>query len=293
MILIDDSDWSLLFLENWWSQYPRKSHSDQAAFTYIWNTNTSSTHPYIRLLPPHIMNSEFDAWNKQEDHHKILHLAGAHDIYRSGVFRFGHNVYCSKIAQNQLGLDRDKLQHIRYEMSKLIAQCAFSVTDSSIDGDLVCSQLREFKEKDPIDIRKARQMLQNAIQMGFAANNGENSNEKELLAGLNCPNEAFLCKTLVQQRKDLSKALSIIYDSSLKDFRSEMEKLVNAVELNPAIFPNTNNLIHVIQTVVESGFELLQLDHESSVIPGYTEDFDWIGRKRVLLDDLEPASVKF
>lgn len=293
MILIDNSDWSLAFLESWWSLYSRKSHSDQAVFTYIWNIDKLSTHPYIRLLPPHIMSSQFDAWNRQEDHHKILHLAGAHDIYRSGVFHFGHKVYCSRIAQSQLGLDRNRLQYIRFEIAKLIAQCAFSFIDRSIDGDHVCNQLKEFREMGPIDIKEVRQMLQNAIQMGFAAYNG-NSNEGVLSAYLNCSIDDFVCKALVHQRKILSKSLKIIYDISFKDFHSKMKKLVNAVEFDPVIFSNTNSLIPVIQTAIESGFEFLQLDYESRSIPGYTEDdFDLKERKRMLTDDLEPASIQF
>lgn len=72
------------------------------------------------IMDHHILNSVAPAVTQQLSHHKILHLAAEHDLYREAVFREAVKYVCSTSVhlplKHQLGLTREKLQTIALDM---------------------------------------------------------------------------------------------------------------------------------------------------------------------------------
>ena len=292
MMLIDDSEWSLKFLDLWWNDYPRASHSDQAAFTYLYRADALNLQSHSRLVPPHLMNSEFDAWNKLQDHHNILHLAGAQDLLRAAIFREAREQYCRGNEHLQLGLRRERIQQIRYQKAKDVAKCALAVLNISDADKIDCDLLGEFKIWSvSSNFATARQMLQVSIQMGFGAYKGDNANDADILAPMGCSSENDSdCGILVQQRLYLNRAFIAIYNSSFQSFHNHMAEFIQFSHNNVASFADMKNLVPVIQTAIETGFELLQAVIEAESIPGYMFlGFGVVEKQNLITNEMMPV----
>ena len=100
------SKWSRDFLDMWWESHDRALHSEQGVFSLLSRNFSEESVRRMAILEPSILNSVFDAWEHQEDHHSILHLAGAHSVLRASLFRFGFETICKNIEErgSQLNL---------------------------------------------------------------------------------------------------------------------------------------------------------------------------------------------
>jgi len=104
-IIVKASDWSRNFLDKWWSTFDRSQVSEQGAFSRLAHDPSVTSKAldmwmHVALLPPAALNSIFDAWVYQQPGDHFLHLAGAHDVYRRGVFRYGWQMMCSQATAN-------------------------------------------------------------------------------------------------------------------------------------------------------------------------------------------------
>eukprot|EP01039_Chlorochromonas_danica_P007047 gene7047-7793_t len=118
-ILIRVSDWSLSFLQKWWSRYDRQRCCDQHALTWLLLDEEDRDHTVF--LPATELNSDFPVWKTFDRDNSVLHLAGASSLLRREVFRHAASSLCSMDnnsgdslplygSENQLGITREYLK---------------------------------------------------------------------------------------------------------------------------------------------------------------------------------------
>lgn len=155
-MILRASDWSLRFLEAWWS-FDHDRMSDQGAFGRMWTLNSLSVKKYTTLLGPEVLNTRFPAWFNLKPDHKLLHLAGVHEEMRIAVFRECLTRICSLEEDNMISMDQmlkredilDLLRRTRLEIMSHALTAAAGLEGRNRVGDF-------------------RKSLQKALQMGFA-----------------------------------------------------------------------------------------------------------------------------
>lgn len=116
MAIVKNSEWSLKFLQMWWTYKNRKLYSDQEQFDLLYKAMEGSEgfQSKIAILPPDAINSDPPAMTQQKPHNQVLHLMGEHQPFRVRVFESGLHELCAKMASAeapslQLGLSRENL----------------------------------------------------------------------------------------------------------------------------------------------------------------------------------------
>lgn len=118
-ILIRVTNWSVSFLQRWWSRYDRQRCCDQHALTWLLLDDEDRGHTVF--LPATELNSDFPVWKTFDSNNSVLHLAGASSLLRREVFRYAASNLCSTNnnssdsmslsgGENQLGITREYLK---------------------------------------------------------------------------------------------------------------------------------------------------------------------------------------
>ena len=82
-IIVKNTQWSRIFLKEWWDFADRNLYSDQEQFDLLYEHrrkiaiiqgNIYSFIDKIAILPPHRINTDPPAMTKQKSYHQVLHL---------------------------------------------------------------------------------------------------------------------------------------------------------------------------------------------------------------------------
>ena len=177
MFIARRSDWTRAFLEQWWgTKETREMATDQHAFSsmYLEGAGSVDVRSHIALLAPHVLNSDFPAWIRQEPHHKVLHLAGCSSLLRAAAFQTGLMNMCGHQTRAipQYGLDRTYLAKLEREQpleKQAMAllermRVAFAVSDGGpAVGTASASEVMDE------DVQAFRSELRNLFQRGQGA----------------------------------------------------------------------------------------------------------------------------
>lgn len=156
-IIVRNTLWARSFLRRWWHRFDRAQGMDQHAFTKLWEEEggrqtRGDISQHVKILPMHVLNSHIPAWTYQLPQHRVLHLAGASNLFRAAVFQQGMGALCDsyrsqdylsqqsqsqqepvQVQENrlpvQLGLHRDQLRHLMTHLpaSEVLASLILSM----------------------------------------------------------------------------------------------------------------------------------------------------------------------
>lgn len=115
-IIVKNSEWSMEFLQQWWSSYDRRKCCDQNVLTWLYDKMSIEEKNNIMILRSDALNTEFPCWKNLKSHNQVLHLAGATSLYRNNIFDSSLKEVCSAIDKDppflrpQLTVNREYLE---------------------------------------------------------------------------------------------------------------------------------------------------------------------------------------
>lgn len=180
-IITKVSSYSLQLLQQWYTLHDRNSISDQHAFSALYDENTLNIQEHSVILTANALNNRFPVWHYLQPDDKLIHLAGVQDVVRVNVFVEAMKSTCNTLmsvstssdekekrrmlSESGQILDKASLQSLlRYTQQQLAGQAVDAVasaTSTGISGD-------DDDRDDSQVIRRARDLIQSAIQLGYA-----------------------------------------------------------------------------------------------------------------------------
>eukprot|EP01031_Cornospumella_fuschlensis_P031890 gene31890-38557_t len=105
LIIIRNTNWSMEFLQKWWSSFDRSRCCDQHALT--WLLKDDDSRKKVMFLPTHIIGSDFPIWTQFHNTDPVVHLAGLTSLVRKAVFSFAWRHVCrpSIVDENSLSIN--------------------------------------------------------------------------------------------------------------------------------------------------------------------------------------------
>eukprot|EP01031_Cornospumella_fuschlensis_P034412 gene34412-41651_t len=134
-MVIRNTPWSRLFLQQWWTVADRSTVCDQDAFDVLYQSYSESDKARVKILSTDALNSHPPAWKYFASTSAVLHLMGESASYRAVVFHQAFQSVCQAkaggILRKQLSLTLDHLQDAAKDIYRLDTQEAFVAANRS------------------------------------------------------------------------------------------------------------------------------------------------------------------
>ena len=251
------TEWSLQFLDMWWNISDKDKVSDQGAFSLLW-AKLEHEKSYGIILEPDMLNSKFPVWYHFEEHHRVLHLAGVHDILRIHIFRTAlENIDNSHSALNidesgnsriiyphQLGLSRQQLEIILIDVRLNIVDNILLV--GLDDNNPIYNSLEH--------INTIQEEIQVALQLGYAGRDIVHKQEANFQESVHSGKSTLSPSKITHDNSsfmEVSKA-SQIFLWLIASFKHNLKSKIKSHGTENFI------LMNLLQKNIEASFEFLE-----------------------------------